>query len=263
MKELEEYIKRWNLVFTKTCDRLDFCIIGFDVNKQEVNYENSISLYELITTFNNLYVEFEREFSELKKHPLGKKMEYIDFSKFKNSEDLLRVLILYLEGNTLTNHKKTILYLREVNGLMRPFVTNNVSLLDSNYYNEEVYIDEDIAKQYLDLFEKYKPLFDMYYNLKNNFIYGDGTYTLISAIDNTSSNILEGLKEISLYMGANYFESENYIKIYLNLGTEFGINYDKCEVKLDDEEKVLPATLIDKSFKEIHINQDFTRKRKN
>ena len=263
MEELEKCIKRWNLVFTKTCDRLDFCIVGFDINNQKVNYEKSISLYDLIVSFNKLYTEFENEYKELQKYPLAKKEEYIDFAKFKNGSDLLRVLIMYIEGNIYSKHQKTILYLREVNGMMRPFVTNNVNRLNIDYYNEDVYVDEDKAKKYLDLFEKYKYLFDIYNDLKNSFIYSDGTYTITSSIDDCKSNILEGLNKLSLYIGASYFDSESYIKLVINLGENFGIKYDECSTVIDSEERQLSGELLEKVFNEIHIDESFTRKRKN
>ena len=54
MNELDKFIKEMNLVFTNTLTRDDFCVVDFDLDKQEINYNNSISLYELLNKFNTV-----------------------------------------------------------------------------------------------------------------------------------------------------------------------------------------------------------------
>ena len=55
MNELDKYIKTCNLVFTDTLDRLAFCAIDFDFDKATVNYDGSISLLNIVSSFNKLY----------------------------------------------------------------------------------------------------------------------------------------------------------------------------------------------------------------
>ena len=92
MKELEESIKYFNLVFTDTLVSEDFSRVGFDLDKKKVNYDNCISLYDLISKFNKLYSLFKKEYRDLDKLDLGKNVEVLDFSKFDLFGDNIRFL---------------------------------------------------------------------------------------------------------------------------------------------------------------------------
>ena len=78
-KELDEYIKKCNLVFTNTIDRKDFCNADFDANKAVVNYDESISLMNLVSSFNKLYTLFKKEYKELVKLNLGKSVHFLNY----------------------------------------------------------------------------------------------------------------------------------------------------------------------------------------
>ena len=228
MEKLDKYIKKCNLVFTDSVNILDFCRVDFDIDKAEVNYVDSINLLHLVSSFNELYLSFKKEYDELDKLNLGKTIEILGFEKFDYNGDSYRNLILYIDNPIVTNREYTILYLREINGEVKPFITNDINVFDKKYYRENVEINNDIAKKYLDLFEKYSLLLETYNHLKNNRIFGDGTNSIFTVIDNYSSNLLEGLKTFKLSFCSEYFDAEYYAEFLINLGNNFGLDYDNC-----------------------------------
>jgi len=258
MEKLDKYIKECNLVFTDTIDRLDFCRADFDIDKTEVKYVDSINLMHLVSSFNKLYLAFKKEYDELEKLDLGKNIEVLSFVKFDYEGDNYRYLALYIDNPVITNHKDTFLYLREFNGEIKPFVTNNINPLDEKYYHDNVKLDSDIVKRYLDLFEKYSLLLETYNHLKNSQIFGDGTNCIFTFID---GNLLEGLRNFKLSFSSSYFDTEYYTEFLINLGEKFGIDYDNCKLILDSEETFIDKASYDKIFENIFINKKYIKKR--
>ena len=261
MDKLEKYIKELNLVFTDTVNRLDFCRVDFDSDKAEVNYVDCISLLHLVSSFNKLYLSFKKEYEELEKLNLGKNIEVLNFDKFDFGKDNYRLLTIYIDDPIITNHKDTLLYLREINGKIKSFVTNDANPFDKNYYCEDVILNDEVAKRYLDLFEKYSLLLEIYNHLKNNQLFGDGTNCIFTVIDNYNSNLLEGLKTFKISIGSTYFNTEYYAELLINLGENFGIDYDNCKLVLDNEE--LDKANYDRLFENVFINKKYTKKKIN
>lgn len=260
MEKLDKYIKECNLVFTDTVDRSDFCRVGFDVDETEVNYVDSINLFHLVSSFNKLYLSFKKECDELDKLNLGKTIEVLSFEKFDYNGDSYRNLVLYIDNPVITNHKDTILYLREINGEIKPFVTNDINLFDKNYYRENVKINNDIAKKYLDLFDKYSLLLEIYNHLKNNQLFGDGTNCIFTVIDNCNSNLLEGLRTFKLSFSSVYFDTEYYAEFLINLGDNFGLDYDNCNIILDCENIKTDEEVCRKILNNVYLNKKYVKR---
>ena len=73
----EKFIKEFNLVTTLTItDRKEFCRVN--PKFKETDYSNSINFYQLVESFNKLYLEFEKDYKEIKQG-LG---EYMFFFRF-------------------------------------------------------------------------------------------------------------------------------------------------------------------------------------
>ena len=259
MEKLDKYIKECNLVFTDTIDRLDFCRVDFDIEKTEVNYVDSISLLHLVSSFNKLYLSFKKEYDELGKLNLGKNIEVLSFGKFECNGDNHRNLILYIDDPIITNHEDTILYLREINDEIKPFVTNDINPSDKKYYREDVTLNNDIVKKYLDLFEKYSLLLEMYNHLKNNHIFGDGANSIFTVIDNGNSNLLEGLKTFKLSFGSAYFDAEYYAEFLINLGDNFGLDYGNCKLILDRENIEPDEEVCKKILNNVYLNKKYVK----
>ena len=82
MNELDRFIKDVNLVFTNTISRIDFCRVDFDISSQEINYDNTINLYKLVSSFNRLYMSFKKKYDSLNKLKLSKDLKILRFDKF-------------------------------------------------------------------------------------------------------------------------------------------------------------------------------------
>ena len=259
MNDIKEYLKSCNLVFTDTIDRYAFATVGFDINKQEVNYDGSISLLDLVSSFNKLYLSFIKEYDKLPKLKLGKNVEALDFSKFDFDKDSYRILRLYISKPVITKHENTLLYLREINGEILPYVTNGKSPYDNGYYHEDVKIDTEITKKYLDLFEKYSLLLESYNYFKNKFVFGDGTNCLFTLIDDyVHCNLLDGLHKFKISFGSD----GDSIDLPINLGDNFGLDYDHCKVILDSKEIPRSKEEYDDILASTYINKQYTKERK-
>lgn len=260
MEKLDKYIKECNLVFTDTIDIQDFCRVDFNMNETEVNYQDSISLFHLVTSFNNLYQSFKKEFDKMEKLNLGQTVEVLNFGKFEDNGNCYRNLILYIDNPTMTNHKETYLYLREINGEIKPFITNSVNPFVKDEYRENIKLNDEVSKKYLDLFEKYELLLKIYNHLKNSQLFGDGTNSIYTVIDNYNSNLLEGLKTFKISFCSTYFNTEYYAEFLINLGDNFGLDYDNCKLIIDCENIKADEKIYKKVLNDVYVNKKYTEK---
>ena len=236
MKKLDESIKLFNLAFTDTLLMGDFSRVDFDLDKEKVNYDNCVNLYDLVNKFNRLNLLFKKEYHKLDKLDLGKKVEVLDFNKSVINNDNYRVLTMCIDKPTITNHSKTFLYLREVNGENSSFVTNGINRLDKDYYHEEINIDKEIVKKYLDLFEKYSLLLDLYDRFSNGLIFGDGTFSMYSKIESDNNNILDQLDRFNIDISFSPFMSSgNHISLSVKMGDVISIDGKNSMIQLGDK----------------------------
>ncbi len=249
--DFERYIKFLNTVFTDDIKRKDLEELNPIV--KEVNYDDSISLFNLVSSFNELYKSFKKEYAELDKLPLGKSVEVLSFDKFTFKNENYRILVMYIDEPLITPHPDTILYLREIDGKLMSFVTNNLNFLDKNYYNNDVELNSAISKKYLNLFEKYDQLLKMYNYFKNQCIFGDGSNTIVTEV---KGDLLEELHEFKISFGT----FGEITKLAINLGDNFGLSYDKCHFIVYDKEKMIQNTDYDYLFNNVYLNKRYTSK---
>lgn len=255
MKKLEESIKYFNLVFTDTLVSNDFSKVGFDLDKKKVNYDNCISLYDLISKFNKLYSLFKKEYRDLDKLDLGKNVEVLDFSKFDLFGDNIRFLSMYINKPTITNHQNTYLYLREFNNDICPYVTNNINMFDKDYYNNLVDLDKEKVKKYLDLFEKYSLLLDLYDRLFDQMIFGDGTFSIFSKIKSENDSILNDLENIAISIHNNpHMSIGDHFQICVNLGDKLSIDSNNSTIRLGEHILKSDKKLYLKVLKSIYLH---------
>lgn len=256
MKKLDECIKVFSLIYTNTFNKLDFDRLGTSVLKENINYENSISLYDLIFKFNKLYLSFKKEYEALDKLELG---NYIEIFKFvKDDRNNYRHLPIHIKEPVISDTDYTNLYLVEYNNENRSFITNDINPRDEEYYNYEVNLDMDKVKKYLDLFEKYSILLYLYYHFKKGIIFEDGRYTIYTCIKSDNDNFLDELKEFEILLHASYFNKPNdSIDLSINLGENFGINTPNCEIKLGDDNIFANEEICLKILKNVFISERY------
>ena len=261
MERLDQYIKEWNLVFTNTLSNLDFCRVDFDIDKVEVNYENSASFLDLASSFNKLYLLFKKGYDELEKLDLGEGVEALSFTKFEYNGDQYRSLILYIDKPTIMETGNKFLYLREINGKMKPFITNGNPQFGSGHSRNDIELDEKKSKKYLDFFEKHSLLLDTYNFIKRGWLFGDGTNGLYTFIDGGyDSNLLNGLNNLRIAFGSTSFTTEYFINLLINLGENFGIDYDNSEMIINNQKSKMDKETCDKLFANIYLNKEYTKK---
>ena len=248
MQTMKEFLRECNLIFTKTLTIYDFARRDINIDEVEINYEDCINLFELIYSFNNLYLSFKNEYDKLEKLNVGEEIFLNHFSKFNIGKENYRVLSFDVDKPTITNHPNTVLHFREVNNKLDAFVSDGMSSRDK-YYHEKVEISETLIKSYLDLFERYELLFKSFDDLKNRQIMGDQIFSLYTVIDEYEADILKGLKEFKVMFG----NDKKYVNITMNLGENFGINTEKsniCEEQKEEKEykELLNNTYVNKIY---------------
>ena len=234
MEKLDNSIKAFNLVFTDTIDRLDLCQSDFEFNKVSINYDNCINLYDLVSKFNNLFAHFKKEYKDLNKIIVGENIEIDRFKSIPSTNH--RFLSMHIYEPCITSHEDTYLYLVEDNGKMYSYVTNDINPCDKEYYYEKIDINPIQIKEYLDLFEKYNILIDLYKYFRDGFIYSDGTYILFSKIESIDDSIFDSVQKLTITLGSNFFKLPgDHIKICLNTIESSNIDISNSEIRLGND----------------------------
>ena len=260
MSDLEKIVKECILILTNTLSENDFYCVDFaGVENIQLNIQDSTKLIDLIESFNKLYISFKKEYDNLEKIKLGENVQVLSFKKFYHSYEKqnCRDVILNVYKPTFTNHDFTTLFLREADGEIKPFFSNCINPCDKNYYKENVTIDKEFAKRYLDLFEKYELLIKAVNLLGHWEIFGDGLNYLAVEIDNRNKNLLNGLNKLKIILGHHLYN----IHIVINLGENFGIDYNNCKITYKEKEKENNPTDFDYVLNNLWINKQYVRKR--
>ena len=266
--KIDEYIKWCNLDLTNPDEDYDDESFANDV---QINYDNCVSLFSLASSFNSLYISFKKELDRLPKLDIGSKVDVIKFLKRKSYRNLKHELVLdnVKESRKLelficnpifadlpAGTKSTYFYLEEQDDQIVAYATNNL-YHDDSFFIKDVDFDKKIAKQYLDLFEKYNLLLEIYHSLKGCILYGNGDTMLSINIDDWKSNLLRGLNELTVSTSTNCGES--YTEIVLKLGEDFGIEYNKCKMEYELEPMEITKEDYSNVLTNVYVNKEHTK----
>lgn len=259
MKDFEKFTKEMNTIFTNTLNRKDFCVKGFDIEKVDINLENTISLCNLVSSFNELYLKFKKEYKEIEKIPECGNFNVLSFSKYECDNVNYRTMTIDVYDDNIGYEKASLLYLNEKDGMINCFVTNGVfNPMDEDYYREDLHLDSLQVKKYLDIYEKYQVLFETYRYFKNKFVFGDGTNVIFSKIE---ENLVDGLNYFEIHYGSILMNTSYSVKLIINLGENFGIDYSKCEVIWDNEKTLVDENVLDNLFNDTRIHKSYLKER--
>ncbi len=258
MNELDRFIKDVNLVFTNTINRIDFCRVDFDINSQKINYENTINLYKLVSSFNKLYISFKKKYDSLNKLELGKDLKILRFDKFNVNAEKYRMLVIDIIDPVICDYDYTILYICEKDQHIYSFITSGGNPLDKNFYKKDIKLDSISCKKYLDLFEEHQLLLETYEYLKSKFVYGDGTNVLRTRIH---GNLLDNLTCFEIDFGQAFINTEFSVDLFINLGKNLNIDVDKCEIILDSESITPNKEITNKLLNEVHVNKKYLKRK--
>ena len=252
---LERFIYEFNLASTMAVENnVEWgYVLNNEINK-EIDYENSISFYNLVESFNKLYLRFKNDYAKLDNWNLGEYIEILDVYSNEKSGNLYRSLVIYI-GNPnkeICEYDETLLYLCEENGKLTGRITNNLNFFDKDYYNKEILIDENMVRNYLDFFLKYKSFIETFNFFSNINIFGNGTTMIFSKID---GNLFDNISKFELAFGNAFFNYEDYINVVFKLGDKLIINYDDCLVKLQSSYIENNKEIIDTLIHSLYLNR--------
>lgn len=255
--DLSCFVYDFNLVTTNTAkDVYESCLIINKGRKEKIDYQDCISLYSVIEIFNNSYMRFIKDINELNKilERLGKDIEYgfhtisKDFISFcigvnkpyKHvfDEDFAVVYFVNNENNYYVN------------------ATNNRRFFDEKYKSKNVEINEDDIINCLNIVKEHNLFLEGYKDLKNKFIFGNGTTVLFSNIE---GEVLDKLTTFTITFGNSYMNTTDYIEVKFKLGESLEIIYGESKVIIDDKEiddLSKKIKIVNELLSELYIHSD-------
>lgn len=229
LKEITNWTKEISLGLT---DSISIEEYHKNINKLDnidiKNLEECISIYDLIASFNKLYILFKKDLEQLEKLPFSTSI--IDQSFFENKSKYLTLLIA---NPPFYNGERILLEIKEENNKINTYITNGLSAGENLFYNEiNLGIDRNIYQSYLDLFQKNKLFLELYRFLRNKFI---GTNISSSGIafriDCKEGSLFNGLSSMNIYIGSASINNEEKCEVVINLGEEMKLDLDKCQLQ--------------------------------
>jgi len=252
---LERFIYEFNLASTMVVkDNVEWAYVLNNKIDKELDYDDSISFYHLVDSFNKLYLKFKNDFDKLDKWKLGEYIKVLDVYSNEDENDLYRSLVIYIDNpdKIICDYDETLLYVVENNREIYGRITNNLNYFDKNYYNRKIDIDKDKASKYLDFFLNYKLFIDSFDYFRNRTIFGNGTTMIFSKID---GDIFDSGCKFELSFGNAFFNYEDYIKVVFELGSELRINYDDSMVKVESNMIDDKKDIIDRLINNLYIHK--------
>lgn len=229
-------IKRWtkelSLGFTKSISMKEYHENINNIDNIDVkNMEESISIYNLINSFNKLYISFKHDLDKLEKMPFEKSIRDLSFFE---SKDKNKYLTLLIENPAFYDDEKILLEIKEENNIVNTYITNGLSAGEDYFFDEiDLGIDESIFKLYLDLFQKHQLFLELYRFLNNKFISsGISCSGINTKIDCIEKNLFSGLSSMNIFIGNDAINNEEKCEVSVNLGEELKLDLDKCQLQL-------------------------------
>lgn len=246
-KEIIETIKIFNIGSTaKKYNRLN---INYN-NELNINYDENISIGNIFNIFINEYLKFKEEYDKLSKLNCYEDLNFISFSEYENSK--MVSLDFFDDDNTMkSRYGYLILSLEENDGIYSSYVFND--LIGKEFNQREENINPEIVKQYIELFQKYKNLFDAYnFFKKKGVIFGNG-YSALHI--NIQGEILEDLNTFEIFLGNDLQNRELVVELKVDISdkNEF---IDK-KVRLLNKEIEPTSEIINYIFKNTYLNKEY------
>lgn len=257
MDKLEKSLKIFSLVFSETVDSHS---VYDKVDTLDVNTESCISLYDLLYAFNKMYRAFKKEYNELEKPDIGKLYDFVSFDRYDDMEGFRaltgdnqykRSLLLYVDNSKLYNGRDIDMTIVEHGDE----IFANLFPCDDPLKIKHVILDKELYTKYLDFFEKYSLLLEIFSYIRCSTIYGDGCYSLFINLNETSiPRFNTDIKSIKVHFGSTFFMSPgDHITIMLKPDEELHVDLENSRILIDDEE--IDATEEDyfKCLKSVYV----------
>jgi len=231
-----------------------------DNNNSEIPNERLISLKELATFIQTVYRDFKEEYRTLEKLDIGENNNVLCYNNDGNNR------ILYMQINkqgekTIVPKGHRYLTIRCFNGEYKLSFTNAETFSDERKIITIKNIDSRILSGYLDLFEKYYPIFKLYYDLhRNNSLASNGNQYLNMMMDTTNNSLINGLNGIEFNIQNFSFMGDSFvIRLYVDLTNGVNIDYNKSKIIVNDSMKKANGfgykEILNRAFENIRFNR--------
>lgn len=256
---IDRFIYDINLVFTLTAkDIYESCSVINNGRKRKIDYKNCITLYDLVNTFNQVYIKYLEDQDRIMEciRVYGKEVYYAYHSIDEKEDFCLLSLDAVEPYSNILEGDMAYIYLIKDNGEYRVSANNGLNRFNKDYKSNEIEIDIEEIKRLLDLIIKHDLFLESYRDLRSKFVFGNGTSVLFTDIN---GDINDRLNIMKLTFGNAYFNSTDYVEVIFRLGEELEISYEESKVTIDDEEVIdinRKIEIINRLISEIYINCD-------
>lgn len=255
--DLTNFIYDFNLSTTGTIkDVYEYCHVVNNGRKTQIDYTGSVSLYDVVDMFNNVYIAFLLDMGEFKNiiSNLGREVIY---GYHSISDDFAFLALDVVNPHTnVFDGKDAIVNFISRNNEVYAMADNGKKLFDKGYRSKRVDISSESVQKCLSIVEKHHLFLESYENLRNKFIFGNGTTVIFSKID---GDIMKELSTFTISFGNSYMNTYDFIEVKIKLGDELIILYDESKVEIRSEEindSEGKKKIIDKLLRSIFVNSD-------
>lgn len=220
--------------------------------------ENSVSLYDYMSSIVEVYKAFKEEYDDLEKLDIGNHIEFVNYKEEYNYRALVLRIYNFRETSLISNGEYHLHIIEHALGKnLQPLVCAYLTDEDNNEVvhskvNEAKY---NVLGGYIDLFSKYAPLFRIYmlqlYDYDNEVIKNKGIHGKITL--NAPYGILNRLSGVTLKLGdfcrfntldVSYHINDNDMSI----DKTYSILVNGNGVRINNIDEVLKSIQIDRDL---------------
>ena len=267
--DLKNFIYEFNLASTMTVkDREEWTDVLNNNISMDVDYTDSVSLYHLVDSFNQLYLKFKKDQESLPGLGVVGDTRIVKYNYSENND--YERLVFFVDNyysDKRFKYGEGILYIERIDDVYKSYLTNGLLSFEEGFVRKYLSLSEDNMKKYLDFGCKYDVLIDGFNYFKNKQVFGNGTTMIFTKIN---GKLLSGIDTFEVSLGNIYFNYEDYVNIVFRLGDKLEIDYEHSKVKLNNVLYEDERLVIDELVKKIYVNinnlssmNDFDKKKVN
>jgi len=252
--DIEKFKYEFNLVATGRVK--DFYQFGDIVNNgkpYDIDFDSVISLKDMVTIFNQAYLAFLGDYQKLLSLDfLGKEISFSHLLLNKETKTRYLYFIVSNPKKEYFDETLAVLSFCDFGGDIVGYMANDFYRIDRKI--KELDIDKSLIKAYLNVMEKHYLLGECFRCLKNfNMAIGCGFPSLII---NTTGELLDGLKNFNIHFGTFSINYAELISLCYNLGPNWGLDYQKSEIMINDSKLENQERNLDILSQDIYLNED-------
>lgn len=256
--DLTNFIYDFNLATTLTStDVYEQCTIVNSGRQKEIEYKDSVSLYEIVDRFNRAYQAYTLELDKLKMifSKLGKEVIY-GYHSLSEGFAWLILDVLNPNEEVFDGRRAVVNFINRSGDEYFVNADNGERRFSKDFRSKGVDMDKESIKTCLDIVREHDLFLEAFRELRNKFVFGNGTTVVFSKV---GGDVLDKLTTFTLSFGNSYMNSSDFLEIKFRLGKNLRILYGSSKVAIEDEEindKDEKKRIIDELLRSIFINSE-------